>query len=117
MKPTILLLSLLASCNSVPYLVTDKELERSAQATLHEAEKFALDGDARIVGAARSEGVALTSYVPPEAVPLPPPMPPGVDWGEIILLGITALTGSAGALGYRAIDHKRKAAKTATKTA
>lgn len=114
MKPTILALLLLASCNSLPYLVTDKELERSEQTTLHEAESFALEGDARIVGAARGEGVSLASYVPPEAVPLPPPLPPGTDWGEIITLVLTALGGSAGALGYRAYDHKRKARQKAS---
>lgn len=108
---TLLALPLLAACNSVPWVSTDKEVERAVQTVLHEAESFALEGDARIVGAARGEGIPLSAYVPPEAVPLPPPMPPGTDWGEIIVLALTALGGSAGAIGYRAYDHKRKASK------
>lgn len=113
----LLIMPLLLSCNSLPYLVTDKELERSEQTTLHEAESFALEGDARIVGAARGEGIPLSGYVPPEAVPLPPPMPPGTDWGEIVVLALTALGGSAGAIGYRALDHKKKRAKAQAQTA
>lgn len=111
MKIGVLLASLLLSCNSLPYLVTDTELERASQTTLHEAEKFALEGDGRIVGALRGEGIPVTSYVPPEAIPLPPPMPPGTDWGEVVMLALTALGGSAGAIGYRAIDHRKKRKK------
>lgn len=107
MKPSLLLI-LLASCNSVPWIATDKEMERALQINAHEDQEFALRGDGAIVGAARGEGIPLTSYVPPEAIPLPPPMPPGTDWGEIVVLALTALGGSAGAIGYRAYDHKKK---------
>lgn len=108
MRYALLLLALLGSCNSLPWITTDKELERALQTNSHEDQSFALKGDASIVGAARSEGVPLAAYIPPEAVPLPPPLPPGTDWGEIAMLAITALTGGAGAIGYRALDHRRK---------
>lgn len=113
MRLLALALAFLASCNSAPWVATDKEVERSIQTVLHEAETFSLEGDARIVAAARGEGVPLSAYVPPEAIPLPPPMPPGTDWGEIIVLALTALGGSAGAIGYRAFDHKRKKSRSA----
>lgn len=118
MKAKLLpMLVLLGACNSVPWIATDREVERALQVNAHEDQSFALKGDAAIVGAARSEGVALNAYVPPEAIPLPPPMPPGTDWGEIIVLALTALGGSAGALGYRAYDHRKKRRKSNPPTA
>lgn len=42
----------------------------------------------------------------------PPVRDTGTDWGELIVLALTALTGSAGALGYRAWDHSKKRKRT-----
>ena len=66
---------------------------------------------------------ALAVAVEADIAPLPsleiptpykaPERPSGTDWGSLIAYAITALTGTAGAIGYRAFDHRSKRKKAA----
>jgi hypothetical protein len=108
MKYAALALLLSASCG---ILVTPGDLDYAIQQNAHEDQTFAAQEDAKIVAALRAEDVPVTNWQPSKAVPPPPTRQPGTDWGEIVVLALTALGGSAGALGYRALDHRRKARK------
>lgn len=132
---TALLLIPLGSCSGGP-LATDAEVEwlmTDSSAADQEFASAAVAGVTDVVRAVQ-EGVlalgsaleaaggpaipqevlaaseAIAGHAPPEAAQRPDPEAfpgGGIDWTEILALAITAFTGSAGAIVYRALDHRR----------
>ena len=98
--PFLLLLPGCATLGIPTPWATRAEVEQGDATTLAEADRLAA---ARVEASTKGEA-------PAPILEAPDPVPAqGTDWGALIAYAITALTGTGGALAYRALDHRRKA--------
>lgn len=115
MKYAAIAILLFASCGAGP-LVTEAELQETlveSDARMDQGAQRVLD---MIVSILRSLMPEKGADIPDVQYDRPPPTivvseDGGVNWENLIALAITALTGSAGAVGLRVMSKKREAKK------
>lgn len=102
MKLLALLLLILPGCSTLglptPWPTVDDATEI--------ADEKALERSQELADALAEKGSDLSGYEPTPAYRAP--QAEGTDFGAYLEIVLTALLGSAGALGYRALDHRRK---------
>ena len=101
MKLLTLIPLLFASCGGIP---TPWPSEGDV---LEAADAAALERSKEVAEAAAEGGADMSGYKPAPGYEAPEPS--GTDWGTLITLAITALSGGGLAIGHRIYDHGKQA--------